>query len=416
MSNATPVRLSRFPFLALAGVLTLAQLYLASQYNVETRVMVGSGLLVLQLIKIVPTLLRVNDLGYPPDDALWTVIPGMNLAQFWRCLGATPTDAAWTKRRRWTRQLSAFQAYGRSLPWLLATLGTAGLVTVGEGLAAGWVGHSVLEASTTLLAAQQPDSLLSSGIFGTLGFLVLYLVLQVVNRKTASRASWWPTLLVLPTLALWGAIALSGSSDPGMAPALVGLIDFALLLAWAGLVGAFVVSVQVHAAAAAREGTGHAGTIGRAVSGWAGVASAHGARTHLVLIGMQVIVPGIYYAVSYAFTDILAVLHPDRPAFQGSVTLIRGIRGTIFKILAVSFIPAMLVQMAAMGIMMGPDLAFASLFDPQLVPLEVALIEGVVFGLCGWWSVLALYAVFLERDELRKKVEAKRAAAESEAT
>jgi hypothetical protein len=71
----------------------------------------------------------------------------------------------------------------------------------------------------------------------------------------------------------------------------------------------------------------------QARSRWIEVAGPHGARVQAVSVGMQLVLPGIFYALQLAFTDMIAVLHPERPALRRSGQLTTGMRGRLFRMM-----------------------------------------------------------------------------------
>ena len=157
--------------------------------------------------------------------------------------------------------------------------------------------------------------------------LALYTLIQFVKRDRVTRASWIPSLFLVASLAMYGAMSLGpsmgGTNNTQLAPLVPTLVMIAWDLVWESFGGAALVFIWLSCA--------HAGMNGRELvpsdlfadlrRRWLDVAAVHGAKFHAVQIGMQVVIPGIFYALSLAFADMIVVLDPERPALKRSAQL-----------------------------------------------------------------------------------------------
>ncbi|MEZ4238659.1 MAG: hypothetical protein R3F59_21405 [Myxococcota bacterium] len=62
---------------------------------------------------------------------------------------------------------------------------------------------------------------------------------------------------------------------------------------------------------------------------------------------MQLLLPGIFYALQLAFTDMIAVLDPERAALSRSGGLTAGMRGRLFRMMAGWWILGMVLTLGA---------------------------------------------------------------------
>ena len=71
---------------------------------------------------------------------------------------------------------------------------------------------------------------------------------------------------------------------------------------------------------------------------WLGVAVANGAASLLITVGMLILVPGIIYALQYAFVATVTVANPDGQSLRDSSEDSRPVRRRLFKMLFFSFL------------------------------------------------------------------------------
>ena len=131
----------------------------------------------------------------------------------------------------------------------------------------------------------------------------------------------------------------------------------------------------------------------------ADVAGAHGARVHAVLVGMQVLIPGIFYALQLAFTDMVAVLHPDRPALAGSGQLSWGIRRRLFKVFAIWLVMSFTLSVGGGLLVESAEVMQEAFLDLRAMSLVGVLVQDVIWILTTWWLEMALLVIFWERVE-----------------
>lgn len=334
-------RLGLGPYLLLWAVLTGAQLYAFSVFSAQVGTALGLAL-VLQLAKVPVAAMRLRDLGHPADDALLALIPLTNLGLWNQLNRRTPDEATRERARaRWAGQMSATGAYLLGVRTLLGAGGT--LLPIIAVFGAAFAGGELLLVD--LLLQAPPGGTVSQAI-GALALLVgLYTTVQVLKRKTATRASWLPTFLLPPLLLAWGAIqvgAPAGSgAEAGMAPLV--LSTSAWSLGWMCIAGSALAVLFVSAVQARRAGRpfGLGDAVTRMATRTADVAAVHGGAALAIQVGMQVIIPGIHYALQFAFVDAIAVTDPTVPAFKRSTDLSRGIRRRVFKVYALGFLVGM---------------------------------------------------------------------------
>ena len=301
-------------------------------------------------------------------------------------------------------------------------------VTLCLGLISG-LGTWTVTGLVPTLSASPPSENVFDGMLLLSGVLGLYTVLQLAKsyggQNPPGRLSWIPCLFFLPSLflllGLWGVSGAATSLGPqANTVALMGFL-FAFDLAVWPFLGAFGVLAWL-GAAERMKAEGRTGGLPRAVGESLGrfhqVAVPHGAALQAVTVGMQLLVPGIFYALQYAFVDCVAVLDPDRPALKHSGRLTWAIRGYLFRILFVWFLVAFGgaflmtavidgVDNAATTLLMGPDQNFVSLRG-VVVP--------EIFGVwCAWWSTMVMWVVYRWRlDQLSWKAARKRDQAAAE--
>ena len=351
------MRLSPIPYLFVWLVLSAGQCFALAQIDAWGGPSALALVALLQVLKAANTVPRLNDLGRPPDDAVLALLPLVSLGLWVQLLGKS------TKARR-QRNLASWQSEPGALRLFIdgaATLVRYPQVMFGLALPVG-----VLAILADLyvvewflaLPSQLEDggSMLASGMLGLAGFLVLYLLLQLPKRHTASRASWYPTLFILP-LGL-GAVALrlggAGAFDIGMlanTQSRTDLIPFllgtqAMWFAFAFTFGAVMATAWAVVAADSVRGSGD--VLGRIKRRWLGVGSVFGAANIAITVGMLILVPGVIYALQYAFVPIVALEEPDRSSLSYSGQSSRSVRRRLFKLLLLAFLVDLVVGVGLM--------------------------------------------------------------------
>ncbi len=161
----------------------------------------------------------------------------------------------------------------------------------------------------------------------------------------------------------------------------------ALMVAWVTLVQQLEEGQGVDAAAVVR----------RILSRTADVSAPYGAKTHAVIIGMQVVIPGIFYALQMAFVGIGAVLEPDRPALARSARLTYGIRSRVLKALLLPFVLSMAAGFGAIYAIEGGDMLMQALLVPGSGAMLPKLIGDVINLLVFGAATMGLVEMFRQR-------------------
>ena len=176
----------------------------------------------------------------------------------------------------------------------------------------------------------------------------------------------------------------------------------------------FVNAVWVLSAESKRSGSETGSVLSKAGSRLADFGAVFGAKQLVVTLGMQVIVPGVYYALQFAFVEMVALLRPDSAAMRRSKLLTRGIRIKLFRMFAVWFCLYMSIFLAVAGVLDEPGavVTFFVFADPRLVSLGTIIALDLAFSVTSWWLVVSLLHLYHHREEevvrLREARRAKR--------
>jgi len=114
---------------------------------------------------------------------------------------------------------------------------------------------------------------------------------------------------------------------------------------------------------------------------------------------MQVLVPGIFYALQLAFTDMVAVLYPDRAALRGSGELTWGIRGRLFKVFAIWLFLSFALSIGVGMLVETPEVMQEAFLDLRAMSMTGVIIQEIIWVCTTWLLELALLAIFWERVE-----------------
>lgn len=378
----------------------------------------------LQVVKVPITAFRLNDLGRPPDLAPFlALIPVVNVAgAFGYVLRPTPSDTEWTRRRsHWTGQLGPFAAAREGLKLAAATAGVGLPLALVYGLGAALLLRLMLSGLGVAEAADPASVKLASQVlWGVAGFLGLYTFMQYLKRKTVSRASWFPSLFAVPTALIAIAATLVAAGRLGdMGPAILSLPATAAGLLWSSVAGAALAVGHVHLGAAARDGEKMSmGTVlGHMGERTVDVAAPHGAQVHAVTIGIQVVLPGVYYALQLAFVDMVAVLEPDKPALRRSGQLTWGMRSRLFQMFLLWVLVTLGLDVLTGLLLEDTDTLWQSIVDPRVLQLHTHIITQVIWAVTSWWLQMSLLAMYFERlERARARAAEKASAQESPAT
>lgn len=266
-----------------------------------------------------------------------------------------------------------------------------------------------IEHATLELVAQV---LMFGGAFAT-----IYAIVQFNKRDRVSRQSWWPALFAIPLLLIGGAIQLLASGQQ-YGPAVPAMVWLGWTILYASFAGAAAAIAWLRAGASKLDGrpVGAGAILGEVGGRLFDVAGAHGARVHAVTIGMQVLLPGIFYALQYAFTDAIAVLDPEKPALARSGQLAYGMKGRLFRLLLVWWLLGVVLSIAiAVGMQHATsvdaliELVVSMVVDPTSPPPSTFAAQQLVWALLTWVLSLAMLVLYREREaQVRAKTELKK--------
>ncbi|MFT7519801.1 MAG: hypothetical protein ACI9MC_001945, partial [Kiritimatiellia bacterium] len=351
-------RIGILPFLAIWAVLIALQC--AAVYGVfqgtsdDRPVPLELGLfliLALQALKMLPTAMRLYDQGRPTDNAILTLVPLVNMGLFMRMLKPAPSDKVRAKRlKAWQHRTLAFGALRNGLSAMVQGAKITVPLCMLWGLVSGLV-EAYVSVNFDGFVSESSDTqmVMFQGGLALCGFLFLYLLVQLFKLKTAKRNSWLPTLLLLPATLI--TIALTpglGTMIDARAPA--GLAYMAVGTSWWIFAGAFF---YVRWVALGQDLYTHGNVDTKRASKlykdrvWSTIVP-HGGATVATWVGVQLIIPGLVYALIMAFVVHSVVLDPDKAPFRRSARLTTGQWMRIFNVLALGLVCMMGVNLSAL--------------------------------------------------------------------
>lgn len=332
---------------------------------------------------------------------------------------------------------TAVEALQQGLALAQTTAGTSLGVAIGLGTVSGlgvWItdqfGQEVITWSGETL------NTIFLGMVSLTVFLTFYAVLQFAKRETASLESWLPALFALPTALASIAFyfAQSGGTANGMPVTQVLLIN-AFSIVFGVVVVAPALVLWLRAGQAAHEGKEHdlGETLVAMQTDSRRVMVVRGAKLQAILVGIQVLLPGIFYALQLAFAEMIVVLRPQQSALRRSGQLTWGMRGRIFRLLALVMVLADIVTgvvLYVMGLAMGASgtlreeiaLIFQAWFvNPGILGLGRLVVQDILTFSFWWVGLMAVLVLFNEREhqvdatrELKKLRKAQKAAEAAE--
>ena len=383
-----------------------------------------------QVVKVVPTLGRMHDLGRAADDAVFgTLVPVANFYLFFSvCLKPTPAPKRWERLARRHRGQPTWYNSGLPALGLMARTGPVGVLLL---LALCVPAGVLLDAAEGLVPYLQSmdaaeRSTLGSGVTGLAAFLTLYSLLQLRKRETANPASWIPTVLWLPAWLLAGLFAAMESANFGtLGPLLLSLVVYPLSFVWYSFVGTAVVLGWTAAFDAAHHQRAVSlDAVGSAVRGrYLDVLGAYAARVQLVWLGAQVVVPGLFYWVYTAFVPMVGLLEDpvQHPLTTRSGALTWGMMSRLVKLCLVYAVMLTLIPLLVLAGLMGwaviPEVVMG---NTAAIPTSYQVAFEVLAGVFLWWSTAVLYLMYKARvvqlDELRAERDASKNTAAVEAS
>jgi hypothetical protein len=395
------VRLGRGPFLLAWLVATGAQIgaFVALSDDLGLAALV---VLVVQVLKVALSVPRLRDVGLPSEDALIGLVPLGNIGLFAQYLVLpTPTADVWEKRhQKWASRVTAFDALKAAVGPFLAIAPVAAPVVVLVALADAGMRKLFLAfpVQVTALGKEQAGQV-ASGLLLLAVVLGIYTLLQINKRQTASRASWLPSLLLLPVGFTWAAVAFESAG---------GQIVLVLITTAASLLSPAVWSLHalVWVALGHRRRTGASASFGDVLTALrehaAGVIAVHGGVGQIVTLGMQVIIPGVYYLMHYVFADMVTVIDPKKPALSRSGTLSTGLRRRIFVTLYAGLVVATVADLGISYLIDGDgqsmlELVMNGLVDPSAGSFQADAAAGVVVLFVWGFIKLAMLEIYADR-------------------
>lgn len=398
------MRLTRVPYLLIWLVLMVAQLWCLGQIDAWGGPAALGAIFAVQVLKCLVAIPRLNDLGASPDDALLGMVPLMSLGLLARLAGKTPSDKARERERSsWVDEPGALRLFADGADTLVRyPLISLGLVLPASALAIGLDLYGVgwfLALPSTL---SDGGATLSLVLFAAAVFFGLYFLVQLGKRDSASRASWWPTLLVPPLLLAGMAVRMGGAGafsvdmflNPQGSPDLIPILlaTQAMWFFFAFTVGGVLATAW--AAVAKHSLYGGEDVLPRVKRRWLDVTVAYGAANIAITVGMLILVPGIIYALQYAFVPVVALEEPNEHALRFSAASSRNLRRRLFKLLFIAFAVDMLtaVGVFAIGVFaLGAPMSTLGMgvgwklgqFPPGLVGASPLLMVGLV-ALATW--------------------------------
>lgn len=395
-------RITRFPYLLLWAALVVVQFIAVREAAEHSKLLATAALLFMQGVKAVVAGWRLNDLGRPADDAILSFIPLVNIGLWWQLLKATPPKQMWQKRRdQWNGQLTARQVLTTGATLLPAALPMAIILATAYACVSA-LGMEAMLVLFEEVRAMAPSSraTLSQTLWLIAGVLGLYTLLQFRSRERKTRVSWMPSLFFVP-MALFALGVQLIETQTG--PLILGALFGGWNLIWASIGGASVAIGWILFAQAKlkNETPSLPNLLSEVARRTPDVAVVHGAKVHAVTIGMQVIIPGIHYALQLAFVNAIAVLEPNQPALKRSAELTGGIRRRIFKVLFLGLVLALSFQIGFAWWLDGLQALQGALFDPTALSTTTNLLSEFT-AIMVWGIVeIGLLQMYLERQELR---------------
>ena len=237
----------------------------------------------------------------------------------------------------WSMFLKGLKVVVYSLPIMLP-------VVLLNGLVYGWLDHQL----GGLIESMQKDPSIAQyygQVFGVVALMLgAYTGLQVVKRATATWASWIPCLF-LPSVVFVALCAGSFTGEYSQQELILSMgLRVALELAWMCSVGGIIYGLWVCLAYNMMT-SGRLDVLGafqRLKATRLSYLAPHGGSTLLIYLGMQVVLPGVFYAVLYSFVDQSAILKPEASPFKQSAAVSTGLRRPIVLLFLITLLPAIM--------------------------------------------------------------------------
>jgi hypothetical protein len=299
----------------------------------------------------------------------------------------------------------------RLVPTTAAATLPAWLVTVLVGA----LGNHVIPQQITALAQLDPAALaLRTQVLGMVaGFFGLYLLVQVGRKQGGSKLtpeSWVGALLFMPTalFALAHYLMQLSARDYAVAALMLGTMGFNLF--WLSAGGALILRPLVVALQAARPT--HVAAPTRP-AGLAEVFAAHATKITAVQIGMQLLIPGLFFARQFAFADLLVVLKPGEAPLDTSRRLTWVLSSTLYRLILLFLLLGTLIWLGGVSAIDGPEAAAALLLDPRAPSIGSLLLTELTGWFTFWWMTNASFSLLEWRLAAAKAAASAKAAGAS---
>lgn len=366
---------------------TLVSIGRMAQADAPTGALVvyGLGVLLLQGMKLVPTFGRLRDLGRAPDDALWAFVPLMNLALWSWLIGRRPSEARYAARRAaWEGRVLAPEAWWEGLRALLTVPGpvAAAVAVLAAGSA---LGHVVAEG----LLGLDPAARASMRDVVDLALLGCGLGIAVVARRPGLRTLTGGVPVALAVLALMLRVALTLDLGPGAdmrtGPVVTSFLIVGVMVPIEAVAWGVAAWIVLRATDPRPDGAPVSRFVALAV-----------VRLTAVVLGLRVILPGVWFAVSYALSDVLLARGEDRGApLDASTERVAPARGIVLKVLLLYGMASTVASGVSLALA-GVEVWSSAQLGVGVLPWSVAAAQGVADGLVGVACLLALRAVAVD--------------------
>lgn len=347
-------RLGRWPWIGLGSALTAAQagvlaLAIGGSAGVWGGALVVAGLL--QLSKAWLSAMRLSDLGRDPLAAVLTALPPLNLLLLGSLFAASPPDQVRVAR---VAELRARRPLLGAIGFGLRVVAGGAVVLVPLAALCGLIvalTESVVPGAIAAALDRDPQTALAifQGSLFVFGIGGLYLILQLFRRRTASRASWLPTLVVLPA-AIFALATTPGLASQvgvqGLASIAYGAVSLLLSILLGGIVQPIACLLAQTKVEGSSVDTGVA--LARWRERWAPILVIHGGVATAIFVGLQALfLPGIILAVSLAYAVPATALDQEPRPLRLSRRLTAGDGARVLTLLTLAVIAGFVVQGAS---------------------------------------------------------------------
>lgn len=362
-----------------------------------------------QLVKVPVAILRLRAMGRPPDDAILALVPIGNLGLAWQLVraGEVSPERRARAEKVWAGEMSAVEAFSYGVSVVSRSIPVVVLLAFGGALVGMLLSDFFLEQWKHIPPPNPSGDIWFQGSFALTVLLGIYTIFQFLKRETASRESWIPSVFFIPMLVI--TLSLLGRGVRGWEQNVRLFASFAPALAVSSVRGGLLAAGFLALHQQAKEGRLSVANSGEAlrsvVTRGPSLIGAHGAVVHAVTLGLQVVIPGIFYSIVYSLTDAAAFYEPEKPSLARSQELTVGIRRRIFKIIALSLFMSTL------------PFAIIALSVTDMATISVAIVDFTVVDSKLWmiWDFLELVATAVSTVAFAAVYEERRRGAEQRA-